>query len=57
MSCIVTSSATGTDVCLAGQNIDELALALVAPLGTEYYGHCGKSQHIVQHQDDCTHRP
>jgi hypothetical protein len=35
VTCVVAAGVTGYDVELLGENVDDLALALVAPLGTE----------------------
>ena len=37
--CVVSAGTTGTDVELSRQDVDELALALVAPLRAEDHGH------------------
>ena len=43
---IVTSRASRAYIELRRQNIDELPLALVAPLGPEDDGHCSHTRHV-----------
>jgi hypothetical protein len=54
---VVSSGTASADIRLAGQDIDELPLALIAPLGAEHNSHCSPCQSIAQLPSTCTRLP
>lgn len=50
MSGIVTTRTASTDVIFGGEDVDELALPLVAPLGAEDDSHCTQKRSSSQYR-------